>query len=412
MATRIAQANTINNNVWSSTLTWQGGTVPLPGDDVVANGITVNVDGTFVVNTIRNDTALGGVAGGSFNLLNGSNLTTTASLGVIVGSATTAPLQFTLPFPESATFNGSIFDVPIGGAAINFNATGTLNLIGDYTIGGGGAAGRRIISANNTGVLNIVGNLTNSGVGGGAGANNTIQSLGATTIYVAGNVIGGGVSTISYAVATISAQFGGSITVTGNVVAAIGIPILMAGGNLTVVGNVTGSSSANAILNVTTVTTMNVIGAVTAGNGAPAISSIGLVSVNGLILNNQTWQGVYSPRILIGTSTKAIRYQTPLLVNQLMWSSGVVTIGQPTPNDVRLGIPYGLAPDNFVGTCIIPNANTVMVGVPVDTTTGTLVMSPGAVIQELNTSTLDIAVRLRNVSTVQTMGAQAASYGI
>jgi hypothetical protein len=43
---------------------------------------------------------------------------------------------------------------------------------------------------------------------------------------------------------------------------------------------------------------------------------------------------------------------------------------------------------------------------------GTLVMSPAAVIQELNTSTLDVAVRLRNVSTVQTMGDQAATYGI
>jgi hypothetical protein len=120
---------------------------------------------------------------------------------------------------------------------------------------------------------------------------------------------------------------------------------------------------------------------------------------------------VFAQRILIATTTNAIRYQTSSGATQVMFSGTPLTLGLPTPNNVRLGTLYGNVPQ-LTGTLVLPPSNAVLVGVPIDNTVGTLVMSPAAVIQELNTSTVDVAVRLQNVSTVQTMGDQAATYGI
>jgi hypothetical protein len=380
----------------------------------LTNGSVSSVQISEFEMTEYTGTVNGGLNGGTFNLLNGSNLTTTATTGIIFGSTALTPvITFALPSLNSATLNSSVNEVSstTGAVLVSFAGTGTLTMIGSYNINGVSTANRRIISMNANGTLEIIGSLTNS-ANNAANTTNVVQFLSAGTLLVTGNVTGGSNSTSSFNNCTINAQFGGTITVTGNVNASTGQAIGMASGTLNVIGNVTGSSTSNAIGNGTTATTINITGAVTAGTGATAVNGLQLVTVNGLILNNQTWQGVYSPRILIGTSTKAIRYQTPSLVNQLMWSSGVVTIGQPTPNNVRLGTPYGLAPDDFVGTCVIPNANTVLLGVPTDTAIGTLVMSPVAVVEELGTSTLPIAVRLQNVSTVETTGDQIVAYNI
>ena len=466
MATRIAQANTANNNVWSSTLTWQGGIVPLPGDDVVANGITVNVDGVFTVNTLRNDTVLGGVVGGTFNLLNGSVMNTTGTTGLFVGNNILTPvLTFNLASPNSASYNGNVITMNIntpsgsGGKLIQYNSSGTFNITGNFNIDSGAASVvRSVIYISGSGKVNILGNLTNS-VTGGNNVQTPLFIASAATVDINVQTLTGGNVAINNTTPAIYCNAAATLIIScTSITGAISPAIFTNGGATCTITTtvITGNASVPAILNqtnaatfnitsalvagtnsicVNSLTSVNVIGNVTvpAGGNASAISTPGsvtvtgnvitngnnvaincggLATINGLIFNNQQWQGVFAPRILIGTATTAMRYQTFAGATQLMFSSSSITLGLPTPNNVRKDTDYGLAPDVFTGTCVIPAPNTVVLGAPTDNTVGTLQMSPAAVIQELETSTLDIAVRLRNVSTVQTMGEQSATYGI
>ena len=361
--------------------------------------------------TEQTGTVNGGVAGGTFNLTNGSNLTTTASTGVIVGSLTN-PLTFALASPNSAAFNGNIIDVATvtGYGAINMNGTGALTLTGNYAIGAGGAANRRIITVNSAGILNIIGNLTNSGVIS-ANINNVIQSVAAATINVTGNVTGGGNSVITFNNATISASSGGNVTITGNVNAGTGIAIGIASGTLTVIGDIIGSSTAPAIQNSTTAATIDIAGAITAGTGANAIVGLALVRCSGLLFNTNNFQAVYAPRITIEPTTTSITFQKIGGGTQIMYVGSSTAFNLPAINNVRSGTVYGQS-NEFTGTMIVQTPENVLLGTLVDNTVGTLIMTPDNLIQELGTNTRPIAVRLQNSATVEITGDQMASYNI
>ena len=62
----------VNNGNWSNAATWSGSYIPQSGDDVFANNRTVNVDVSFDVASLRNTSAAGVTAGGSFNFNSGS----------------------------------------------------------------------------------------------------------------------------------------------------------------------------------------------------------------------------------------------------------------------------------------------------------------------------------------------------
>jgi hypothetical protein len=460
----------VNNGNWSNTSTWSPATVPTIVDDVVANGVTVVIDGTQFANSLRNDTTGSSTTGGTFYLANGSNMTA----GFLLQGITTTPVvQVGLTANQSATLNSSA----TGGAniagtrIIQYNGGGgTFNLTGNYSMSSTANTSRNLILLQGSGFFNFNGilgsTMTNQG--------NTLLIQSALTCDITAIITSPPV--LSTATATINISAGGTVKITGNITASIGYPLIMNGGDLTVIGNVTGSASTPAILNNTTATSIDITGAVTAGAGGAGVSSLssvkvegpvtvpslgtvsaitttgavditgnvttngsataitaggtavvtgnvitngtnvglscaGLATIDGLIFNNQQWQGVYAPRILIGPATSVIRYQTFSGTTQLMWSGSPTTLGLPTPNDVRFGVPFGVG-DVFTGTCKIPAPEAVLIGVPVGTTVGTLVMSPAAVVAELGTSTLDIAVRLQNVATVQTTGEQAATYFI
>ena len=71
--------------------------------------------------------------------------------------------------------------------------------------------------------------------------------------------------------------------------------------------------------------------------------------------------------------------------------------------------------NNKLGTCAVPGAGDVLQGVPVDATTGTLIMTPANFWNALTTATPQvgsIGERLKNVSTPTTLGQQIASYNI
>lgn len=410
-------------------------------------------------------------AGGIFNLLNGSDLT---SKGVVISNSTTlfifsgtsltsATLRANFPAGSIATSTSTI--------GITHSGTGTLNIIGDLIFSGAsnGIINRMILNSTSTGITRITGAvasfangsesnqqcilmtggklfITGTVSGGSPNITCAIINGGTSEIEITGNVNITGVTNI---------QSGSKVEVIGNLIhsgtgiaISVGaIPVIVRGeiivsstgnaiggtsGTTLVEGNITTTSSGRGV-NVTTgnvtvngnVTITNTgiavsttTGAITIGKDVTAsssqnavVSTSGLVTVSGVIYNTNQFQGVFAQRILIATTTTAIRYQTFSGATQVMFSGSAITLGLPTPNNVRLGTIYGNVPQ-LTGTLVLPPSNAVLVGVPIDNTVGTLVMSPAAVVAELNTSTLDIAVRLRNVSTVQTMGDQAASYGI
>jgi hypothetical protein len=447
---------------------WIGGVAPGINDEAVANGLTMTINGTVTVQTLRNDTLGGATAGGTFVLANGSSLTTTASTGLVTSAGSQiAVLTFNLPSLQSASYNGSVLTMPYGGTItgfgtrlIEYNNTGTFNITGNFNIDFSNINQRKcIILIFGSGRVNINGDLTNSVGSPTNNAHAPLRINSVANIFITSILITGGVAP-SGAAPAIWSEAAANINITcTTILGGISPAIYMIGGGTCIITAATttgGGGTIPAIQNITLPATVQISGAVIAGTNSNAVSSLSSVSVvgnvtvpalgtaaaitttqavtvtgnvitnglangvvsgtlatiNGLIFNNQQWQGVFAPRILIGALTTAMRYQTFAGATQLMFSGSSITLGQPTPNNVRLGTSYGLAPNNFVGTCVIPNPNTVVLGAPTDNTVGTLVMSPAAVIQELNTSTLDVAVRLRNVSTVQTMGEQAATYGI
>jgi hypothetical protein len=488
----------VNNGNWSNPATWFGSISPTSADDVFSNGLTVNVDVTTTVLSLRNTSATGIVAGGSFRLLPGSDLTCTAIQGIHLGS-TTPVVQFAGSALTSATFraNLSAGGVPniSGYTAILHSGTGTLNIIGDITFVGIGnfLNNRFYVTSNSTGTVKVVGNVSSSAVAGSNEGTQTCIVMSGGFLDITGNVsssapgiakgfvINGGAAAVKITGQVImtgqsnmtggsSVEVIGSLTNSGigTAINVAGSPVIIrgeiivnssgagvtgtstvfveggittnssglgvstttstvtVGGNIIVNSSGAGVSTTTGIINVTGNVVTNgtgrgatsssnaaitVGGDVTASTSGIAVSTGGLVSVSGSIYNTDQVQAVFAPRIRIATTTNVIRYQTFAGATQLMFSGTPITLGLPTPNNVRLGTLYGNVPQ-LTGTCVIPNPNSVLVGVPIDNTVGTLVMSPAAVIEELNTSTLDIAVRLQNVSTVQTMGEQAATYGI
>ncbi len=354
-------------------------------------------------------TVNGGVAGGTFNLTNGSTLTCTASTGVIVGS-TTAPITFALPFGSSATVNATIPSVTTvtNYAAVLLNGLGTLNFNGDISCGPTSTTNMRVINITAAGTLNYNGVCTN----GGNNTNqcNSIFSSAAANINIITTGFAGG-NTLTQANSSIFMNAGGTLFITssGNISAGVSPAITIVGGvSLTIVGSVVGGSI-EAIRNVTTaIANTTVTGSITAGNSANAIVALGGVRVVGPLVNTNQFMAVYAPKMLID-STTSWQFQQLSGPDITLYAPGA-NVGNPAASDVRFGVSYGLG--SFTGTAYIPTPSTVLLGTQVDATTGTLLMTPAQFVSELNTSTTPVAVRLQNCATVSSTGDQVASYGV
>lgn len=395
---------------WSDTTVWNTGALPTSSDDVFSNNFTVQIDGTYTVLSVRNTASAPIVAGGTFDLNNGSILTCTASQAIYVGS-TTPVLTFALASGNTATFNGNILTIT---SLSNYKAilqsnTGTLNCVGNYNLDGGNVNGKCIIQSTAAGVLNILGNVTNTMYAGG-NANATIISSGGATINITAPVFSGGGAPNNTFINALLVSNGGNVTLTGNPVANINPAINITGGSLTIIGNPQGSSTAPAVLNISSACTMDITGTPTAGSGANAIVGLGLVRVTGNPINTSRFMAIYAPQVTIDATTNSWTFQQFAGGDITLYASGAA-LGNPVQADVRFGTAYGPS-GTLIGTLRVPNPNTVLLGNLTDNTTGTLLMTPVDFVSELNTSTASVAVRLQNCSTVSTTGDQIASYGV
>jgi hypothetical protein len=342
--------------------------------------ITVNVDTT--VGEVRNDNANSATAGGSFTLNN--NITLTAN--AFAGSTSTACVQ--LASTNSATLVGNA----TGGSGnvaicVNNASTGTLTITGNVT---GGSAGTTHGASNAAGgTLNITGNAT-GGTGTGIGANN--QSIG--TLTLTGSATGG----------TVAAAQGARNATTGT---------------LTIVGSAFASSVAAGASNQST-GIMSVIRAVgnTWGIGAAGgVNSFAGVTSDNVASDTRVEELEYGAngqaptsgavKIVSGTNNKCLVTLTTSAVKTLADPSDGT--GQANEADVRSGTSYALG--NKTGTCAVPSAGSVALGVAVDATTGTAVLTPAAVWDALTsgmTTSGSIGARLKNAATLDSTGQQLA----
>lgn len=450
----MATIRAIASGNFSSGSTWNGGIVPGPGDEAVASGFSVTITQNITVISLRNDAAgVGATVSGGFNLSTPNTITVTSIIPGNTGlininnNSGTTTLNIFNSFSALATSSTNIIshsgncDLVITCPNINASTTGnptttsciTKSGSGLLTINGNVNGGASNGGSGCTGLVSTNGNiLINGNVTCAVSLNATNNCHGisqtAGNLTVIGIVQGGGNISVGHAISTSST---GELSVNGLVAGGrVGAAINKSSGKINVTGNVSGSTTQGIVgtptditvtgdvlgstlqgIAVTNTAPISITGKVTASSVANAVSTTGVVSVNGLIENTNTFQAVYSPRILIGTSTTSIRYQTSLGATQLMYAGTSGVSGQPTTNNVRFGTPFGVD-DTFVGTCRIPTPDTVLLGAPTDNTTGTLLMTPDQFVTELNNSSTAVAVRLRNVSTVDTTGDQIVSYNV
>jgi hypothetical protein len=290
------------NGNWSTVANWYSagapyGSLPLSGDDVYANGKTIEINQNITVLSLNTAASSPAVAGGVFQV-GTNNLNITANINYTTTTSLSAYQSGLL------TIIGNITAVNVTGGVfgINLTTSGTINITGNV-ISGGGTAGYAI---NNTfnGLVNIIGNIT-----GGTGNNvRGIFNSNTSRITVTGIVTGGigsscaGIlnsSTSSTAViingaciasvnSSIENNNSGTVTINGNQTAVgnNGVYCITNGstGIITINGDCLGALSATPslayILNNGSTGIVNINGSVTARSVSPS-ATIGIIHNSG-----------------------------------------------------------------------------------------------------------------------------------
>jgi hypothetical protein len=456
MANRWAVAN----GNWSSTATWNGGTLPTSADDVFSGGFTVTIDQDVTVLSLRNAADTGITAGGGFTLTgnftvtctglgfqaNSVNLLTyngtgTASLsGTLSHTTATTASVVVVTHSSSGTLNisSTAADIVGGNVAsrlpVNFTGTGILNVTANLRSATGsaiamsGIGGRLTITGNLTGVgsvacliitagtdqtLTVVGNVQAGVTGEGVAVSTTVLRLVAS---VTGNITAGtGSNSHGFEFAGSST---GSVTVVGNITGGSGSGgtgiILTGGSNLTVTGNLTGGSGSNTSYGVSASATSvcDLAGTFTASSvGAPSIVNISSATtainyIRGTAINNGPFMAFLLARMTWGTTgdeslNTGLNTWTFYSANnspRIMYRPDQFT-EFPAASDVALGVTYG-PNDEIVGTLVsTPSPSEVAAAV-------------WSYLRTNATTSGSMGERLKDAGTVATTGAQIAGFEV
>jgi hypothetical protein len=369
--------------------------------------ITVNVNAT--VAEVRNDNANSATAGGSFTLSNGITLTANS----IAGSTATACVIFSGTSGNSATLVGNATGGSANGAhGANNTSTGTLTVTGNATAGSGaGANGANNVGA---GTLTVTGNVT----GGGANASNGANNVSTGTLTITGNATGGSANGAHGA----NNATTGTLTMTGNAtggsVSGANGANNVSTGTMTIVGSAIGSNNANGASNAST-GILNAKRAVGNDWGIGATGMVSVAGVNSVVVGSQTRVeefefGLLGQVPVTGAVSCPDQTTNVCLVHRLSSTKKTLvdpsaSTGMPDEDDVRDALSYALG--NKTGTLKVPAAGSVALGVAVDNTTGTAVLTPAAVWDALTsgmTTSGSIGARLKNAATLDSTGQQLA----
>lgn len=390
LATNIRGSSTVNTSN-TVTISGNGHNITVNGDIFGGTGISTlgvnrNASGTFTVNGV---------------IYGGTNAASTVSL------VNTALGTGTINVIGGLSSTGAVVAASLTNAAIcAINITGNIGNGSAYT---NSNTATFINTAAAT--ITILGNISISTTGfiGVNGLNNS----GNATINVTGNITGGASSAGS---CTGIATSLGSLTVTGTVTGGNNTSnhgISQTGGTVVINGNVTGGTNCPGLLSNGTSATIN--GDILASATFPGVQSTSLTAntlVNGSLYGNSYVTAVSVIRLGITPSTTMVyRMATNTGAAYNFYPVGSTALGTPATTDVRNGVTY--ASGALTGTLVVPLASAVTDGVIFDNgTIGTAQNTAASFLAELAVSTDPLAERLRNVSTVQTTGAQIAAYNV
>jgi hypothetical protein len=327
---------------FNATATWVGGVVPTVGDEARAStGHTITITASVTCTELSN------AGTGTYVLNNG--VTLTANVTHKSTTASTNCLTFSAASPATASIVGTCTAASVGsGGAVSHSGSGTLNITGNIIAGS--VASSNCVFNSSTGITNITGNLT----AGAATNSSAVFNSSTATINIIGNV------TASTS-AGVTNNSTGSLTITGNVTAAAATGVTNSStATLTISGGTcTASTTANAVISTNA-------SSVVRASGSFIHASNGFVPIN-------------TPKfILLTTPTLAkTRYALNGSTTYVDMFTADNSLGQAAVADVRSGTVY--ASGNLTGTCAVPAAGSVALGVPVDATTGTAVLTPEAV---------------------------------
>ena len=272
-----------------------------------------------------------------------------------------------------------------GGSGLNNAGIGTINISAPCTFAGGFNASSAGLNNASTGTVNISAPCTFTGgsAGGNAQAFNNAQ--------------GGTVNILASCTFTGSSTFGGNNAFNNAGIGTINIsaPCTFAAGNnahalnnagigpvnisapCTFTGGGTGVSGLN---NNSTGTVIIINGTFIASSSAAAITSTSSADVrlSGNFLDHWSgWKAVNCAKWRLGTPPTLGQTRYALLGTTdsyyTMYGADNGAFGNPIAADVRSGISYGGG--NITGTCAVPTAGSVALGVPVDATTGTAILT-------------------------------------
>ena len=358
---------------FSAGATWVGGVVPTVGDEARAStGHTITID----VDTTCDEVSNAGT--GIYTLADG--VTLTANVTNKSTTTTRNCLQFTAASPAEGFIVGNCTGGTVTSAVAVINtSSGTLTITGNCQGGSGGTSYPAL--NNSTGILNVTGNCT-----GGTGATaEGLRNASAGTVNITGNATGGA---------------GGNSRGASNV----------STGTLNVFGIATGGivSGAEGVDNIVA-GAINLIrakgNAYGPGNsGAPLVAVVGANNSGlGVIEIQELEYGDYGMSPTSGTGIRLKKVSTNAAVFNYCDTAGAKTLvdatqGQmPAATDVRDGVSY--ASGALTGTCAVPAAGSVALGVPVDATTGTATLTAADVRAAIGLASANLDTQLSTIST-------------
>lgn len=393
MATYYARksGNIDATDVWATTPSGTAGAQTFAsGDVLVANSFTVTVNVTTNLGStgeVRNDTTGGATAGGSFAM---STTGVTLTAKVIAGAVTCVATSGSVSVTVVGDVTGGTASAAYG---INHNSSGTLNIVGAVT---GGIAGNCWGLHNASGLAVITGNVSG---GSGPSAHGVLSNSASSATTITGNVTGGTQGD--------GFRHAGSYTasITGTVSGGVGAGATAQGGGIAVSGTCVGAASGAAGL-----FTGSFVCSATRAKGGPntgspvgvAAGSASATTVEEIEYGDLGASPTSGPiRLSDKTSNVAVMYRFGTTKKTLVDTASTSLL--PAASNVRSGTVYNAG--QTTGTCAVPGAASVLVGVPVDNTVGTASVSSAAIQSACDAAlTAFSSGRLANCATVASTG--------
>jgi len=270
--------------------------------------------------------------------------------------------------------------------------SGAVTITGNVT-GGSGSESRGLYCDNGNKPITITGNVTGGSGNSAAGFN----SSSGRTVTINGNVTGGS-GAYSYG---FRAEHSGVVaTINGNVTggsyANSSFGVQHSSGTVTINGDVTPGIACAGIETYGALMTIN--GTVTGCNYGPGNTGVAQVwtvicdwatplKVKNVVCGQYGHPPIKGPYWLLDDATNCQFKGRQSNGTQVTLTNPAASADYPTAANVRSGVSY--AAGNLTGTCSVPAAGSVALGVPVDNTTGTAVLTQANVTTAIDDAIAD-----------------------